>query len=83
MTDTFHTMVNFMNKGGTFMWPLLLCSIVTVTTIVLAALTLRERKVLPLVIESEIERLRLALRSERGLIARVKAWLTKEQEPQA
>jgi biopolymer transport protein ExbB len=39
------------------MWPLLLCSIVTVTTIVLAALTLREKKVLPLVIESEIERL--------------------------
>src|SRR3954469_25944632 len=57
MTDTFHTMVNFMNTGGLFMWPLLLCSIVTVTTIVLAALTLRERKVLPLVIESEIERL--------------------------
>jgi biopolymer transport protein ExbB len=57
MTDTFHTMVNFLNKGGLFMWPLLLASIVTVTTIVLAALTLRERKVLPLVIESEIERL--------------------------
>jgi biopolymer transport protein ExbB len=57
MTDTFHTMVNFLSKGGLFMWPLLLASIVTVTTIVLAALTLRERKVLPLVIESEIERL--------------------------
>jgi biopolymer transport protein ExbB len=57
MTDTFHTMMNFLNKGGLFMWPLLLASIVTVTTIVLAALTLRERKVLPLVIESEIERL--------------------------
>jgi biopolymer transport protein ExbB len=57
MNDTFHTMVNFLSKGGLFMWPLLLASIVTVTTIVLAALTLRERKVLPLVIESEIERL--------------------------
>ena len=57
MTEIFQTMVNFMNKGGPFMWPLLLCSIVTVATIVLAALTLRERKVLPLVIESEIERL--------------------------
>src|SRR3954468_24838704 len=57
MTDIFHTMVNFLNKGGLFMWPLLLCSIVTVATIVLAAMTLRERKVLPLVIESEIERL--------------------------
>ena len=39
------------------MWPLLACSIVTVTTIVLSILTLREKKVLPLVIESEIERL--------------------------
>src|SRR4051812_47755728 len=57
MIETFHTMVSFFLKGGTFMWPLLLCSIVTVTTIVLAALTLREKKVLPLVIESEIERL--------------------------
>ena len=57
MTEIFHTMMNFMNKGGLFMWPLLFCSIVTVATIVLAALTLRERKVLPLVIESEIERL--------------------------
>src|SRR5256714_14292221 len=57
MTEIFHTMVNFLNKGGLFMWPLLFCSIVTVATIVMAALTLRERKVLPLVIESEIERL--------------------------
>jgi biopolymer transport protein ExbB len=57
MTDTLHTMVTFFSKGGLFMWPLLLCSIVTVTTIVLAALTLRQKKVLPLVIESEIERL--------------------------
>jgi biopolymer transport protein ExbB len=57
MTETLQTMVNFLTKGGMFMWPLLACSIVTVTTIVLAALTLREKKVLPLVIESEIERL--------------------------
>jgi biopolymer transport protein ExbB len=57
MTETLQTMVSFLNKGGLFMWPLLACSIVTVTTIVLAALTLREKKVLPLVIESEIERL--------------------------
>jgi biopolymer transport protein ExbB len=57
MTETLHTMLSFFSKGGPFMWPLLLCSIVTVSTIVLAALTLREKKVLPLVIESEIERL--------------------------
>ena len=57
MTETLQTMVNFFTKGGLFMWPLLACSIVTVTTIVLSTLTLREKKVLPLVIESEIERL--------------------------
>jgi biopolymer transport protein ExbB len=57
MTETIQTMVSFFTKGGLFMWPLLACSIVTVTTIVLSILTLRERKVLPLVIESEIERL--------------------------
>jgi len=57
MTETFQTMLTFLTKGGLFMWPLLLCSIVTVTTIVLAALTIRGKKVLPLVIESEIERL--------------------------
>src|SRR3989442_2350417 len=56
-TETFHTMVSFFTKGGLFMWPLLLASIVTGATIVLSALTLREKKVLPLVIESEIERL--------------------------
>jgi biopolymer transport protein ExbB len=57
MIEIFQTMMNFLNKGGLFMWPLLFCSIVTVATIVLAALTLRQKKVLPLVIESEIERL--------------------------
>jgi biopolymer transport protein ExbB len=57
MTETVQTMVSFFTKGGLFMWPLLACSIVTVTTIVLSILTLRERKVLPLVVESEIERL--------------------------
>jgi biopolymer transport protein ExbB len=50
-------MASFFTRGGLFMWPLLACSIVTVTTIVLSILTLREKKVLPLVIESEIERL--------------------------
>jgi biopolymer transport protein ExbB len=57
MTETVQTMVSFFTRGGLFMWPLLACSIVTVTTIVLSILTLREKKVLPLVIESEIERL--------------------------
>lgn len=57
MIETFQTMVNFFIRGGFFMWPLLICSIVTVTTIVLSILSLREEKVMPLVIESEIERL--------------------------
>ena len=57
MTETVQTMVSFFTKGGLFMWPLLACSIVTVTTIVLSILTLREKKVLPQVVESEIERL--------------------------
>jgi len=57
MIETVQTMVSFFTKGGLFMWPLLACSIVTVTTIILSVLTLREKKVLPLVVESEIERL--------------------------
>jgi len=65
MIEIFQTMVNFLNKGGLFMWPLLFCSIVTVATIVLAALTLRQKKVLPLVIESEIERLTPGGNAER------------------
>ncbi len=47
----------FLAKGGFFMWPLLICSVVAMTVIILRMLALRERKVLPLVIESEIERL--------------------------
>jgi biopolymer transport protein ExbB len=67
MTETLQTMVSFFTKGGLFMWPLLACSVVTVTTIVLSILTLRERKVLPLVIESEIERLTPGGSAERLL----------------
>src|SRR2546421_4057857 len=57
MNEILHTMMTFMNKGGPFMCALLISPILTVATIVLATMTLRERKVLPLVIESEIERL--------------------------
>ncbi len=38
------------------MWPLLACSIVSLTTIILRTLALREKNVLPLTIESEMER---------------------------
>jgi biopolymer transport protein ExbB len=47
----------FFSSGGFFMWPLLVCSILAVTTIILRGMALRRKNVLPLVIESEIERL--------------------------
>ncbi|MDQ3118207.1 MAG: MotA/TolQ/ExbB proton channel family protein [Verrucomicrobiota bacterium] len=47
----------FFSSGGIFMWPLLACSIMAVTTIVHRTMALRRKNVLPLVIESEIERL--------------------------
>ena len=47
----------FFSSGGIFMWPLLVCSILAVTTIILRGMALRRKNVLPLVIESEIERL--------------------------
>jgi len=55
--STAQTIVKFFTSGGFFMWPLLACSIVAVTTIILRGMALRRRNVLPLVIESEIERL--------------------------
>src|SRR5205814_9178060 len=57
MLDVFQTITGFFAKGGIFMWPLLVCSIVSLTTIILRTLALRERNVLPQVIESEMERL--------------------------
>src|SRR6266516_538333 len=42
----------FFTRGGLFMWPLLACSIVSVT-----AMSLRRRNVMPPLIEQEIERL--------------------------
>ncbi len=47
----------FLIRGGLFMWPLLICSIVALTVIILRGVALRRKNVLPLVIESEIERL--------------------------
>ena len=34
-TETVQTIVSFFGKGGLFMWPLLVCSIVAVTTMIL------------------------------------------------
>ena len=51
------TVIGFFTRGGLFMWPLLACSIVSVTTMILRGFALREKNVMPPVIESEIERL--------------------------
>jgi biopolymer transport protein ExbB len=56
MSEPFHSIIGFFVKGGVFMWPLLACSIVSLTTIILRTLALREKNVLPLTIESEMER---------------------------
>jgi biopolymer transport protein ExbB len=55
--ESLQTVTGFFIKGGVFMWPLLVCSIVAVTTIIVRSFALREKNVLPLVIESEMERL--------------------------
>ena len=38
---TVQTILSFFGKGGLFMWPLLACSIVAVTTIILRTIALR------------------------------------------
>jgi biopolymer transport protein ExbB len=49
--------LGFFARGGLFMWPLLACSIVSVTIMILRGLALRRKVVLPAAIEAEIERL--------------------------
>ena len=57
MPDAVQSVWTFFHTGGFFMYPLLLCSVVAVAVIILRGLALRRKYVLPLVIESEIERL--------------------------
>ncbi|MDQ3626990.1 MAG: MotA/TolQ/ExbB proton channel family protein, partial [Verrucomicrobiota bacterium] len=57
LPESAQSVVTFFVTGGPFMWPLLACSIVAVTTIILRGMALRRNNVLPLVVESEIERL--------------------------
>ena len=52
-----NTVFGFFTRGGLFMWPLLACSIVSVTTMILRGLALRRKNVMPPLIEQEIERL--------------------------
>ena len=62
---TVQTIMSFFIKGGLFMWPLLACSIVAVTTIILRGIALREKNVMPLMIQNEIERLAPGASPER------------------
>jgi biopolymer transport protein ExbB len=57
MPEALQSVTGFFKNGGLFMWPLLVCSIVSVTTIILRTFALREKNVLPVTIESEMERL--------------------------
>ncbi|MEY2487574.1 MAG: biopolymer transport protein ExbB [Verrucomicrobiota bacterium] len=65
MPEALHSVTSFFLKGGIFMWPLLVCSIMAVTTIILRTIALREKNVIPLVIESEMERLVPGASAER------------------
>src|SRR5438046_9211536 len=63
--EALQSVTGFFTKGGIFMWPLLVCSVVSVTLIILRSFALREKNVLPLVIESEMERLVPGASAER------------------
>src|SRR5947209_20140616 len=56
-TGIVNTVLGFFARGGLFMWPLLACSIVSVTTMILRGLALKRKQVMPPAIEEEIERL--------------------------
>jgi biopolymer transport protein ExbB len=51
------TVLGFFARGGLFMWPLLACSIVSVTIMILRGMALQRKNVMPPIIEHEIERL--------------------------
>jgi biopolymer transport protein ExbB len=63
--EALQSVTGFFTKGGLFMWPLLVCSIVSITTIILRTFALREKNVVPVVIESEMERLVPGASAER------------------
>src|ERR1700726_1878957 len=65
MSEAFQSVIGFFAKGGIFMWPLLLCSIFSLTTIILRVLALREKHVIPLTIVNEMERLAPGANPER------------------
>ena len=64
-TGIVDVVLGFFGRGGLFMWPLLACSIVSVTIMILRGLALRRKVVMPAAIEAEIERLAPGESSER------------------
>src|SRR5438093_11201283 len=64
-TGIANTVLGFFTRGGLFMWPLLACSIVSVTTMILRGMALREKNVMPPLIEHEIELLEPGENPER------------------
>lgn len=65
LPEPLQSVTGFFAKGGLFMWPLLACSIVALTTIILRTFALREKNVLPVTVESEMERLVPGASAER------------------
>src|SRR6266853_806431 len=57
LAASFEQIYGFFRGGGFFMIPLLLCSVVSVTVTILCGLALRRHLVVPVEMESEIERL--------------------------
>ena len=46
MSEALNSVIGFFERGGLFMWPLLICSIVALTTIILRGFALREKHVM-------------------------------------
>src|SRR5947199_8431417 len=80
----------FFTRGGLFMWPLLACSIVSVTMMILRGLALRRKNVMPPLIEQEIELLSPGespellsriVHHDSSLLARINALLLSQLRP--
>ena len=64
LATAYETILDFFSKGGWFMLPLVLCSLVAVTVSLFKVVSLRREMVLPKVVEGEIERLQPGDRPE-------------------
>jgi biopolymer transport protein ExbB len=64
LASAYETILDFFSKGGWFMLPLVVCSLVAVTVSLFKFFSLRREVVLPKVVEGEIERLQPGDRPE-------------------